>query len=168
MNEDVVSEVAALEAPAATIFRILADPTTHAAIDGTGWVRESLDGRQLTEAGQIFRMAMYHDNHPARTYEMANQVTVFDPPRAIAWRPGQDAAGDGNIEFGGWVWRYDLTPLGASQTRVTLTYDWSAVPAALREHIQFPPFALDHLKNSLSNLGVLAADAAAVSGGTPS
>lgn len=155
MTDDVVSEAATLKAPAVTVFRILADPTTHAAIDGTGWVRESLDGQQLTDVGQMFRMAMYHDNLPARTYEMANQVIAFEPPRAIAWKPGQDIAGDGNIEFGGWIWRYDLTPLGPSETQVVLTYDWSAVPATLREHIQFPPFARDHLKNSLGNLGGL-------------
>ncbi|OBI51823.1 polyketide cyclase [Mycobacterium kyorinense] len=160
MTDDVVSEVAIIDAPATTVFRLLADPATHAAIDGTGWVREALDGRQLAEVGQIFRMAMYHDNHPTGTYEMANQVIVFEPPRAIAWKPGQDIAGDGSIEFGGWIWRYDLAPVRPSETQVSLTYDWSAVSAAIREHIQFPPFALDHLKNSLLNLGGLAAEAA--------
>ena len=69
---------------AETVFDVLADPTTHAAIDGTGWVRESLDGKPLTGTGQIFRMAMYHDNHPDKDYEMANRVEVFDPPRAVA------------------------------------------------------------------------------------
>lgn len=155
MTGEVISEIATIKAPPANVFRILADPTTHAAIDGTGWVRESLDGQQLTDVGQMFRMAMYHDNRRPGNYEMANQVIVFEPPRAIAWKPGQDLAGDGNIEFGGWIWRYDLTPMGQSETEVVLTYDWSAVPAKLREHIQFPPFPLDHLTNSLGNLGEL-------------
>lgn len=156
MTDEVITEIATIKAPPTTVFRILADPTTHAVIDGTGWVRESLDGRQLTDVGQMFRMAMYHDNHPVGTYEMVNQVIAFEPPRTIAWKPGQDLAGDGNIEFGGWIWRYDLTPLGPFETEVVLTYDWSAVPATLREHIQFPPFPLDHLTNSLGNLGDLA------------
>ncbi|MBB3666253.1 hypothetical protein FB384_005214 [Prauserella sediminis] len=43
-----------------TVFAVLADPTTHAAIDGTGWVQEPVDQATLTEVGQIFRMAMYH------------------------------------------------------------------------------------------------------------
>ncbi|SRX93339.1 polyketide cyclase [Mycobacterium shimoidei] len=153
---DTVSEVATIDAAAAAVFHILADPTTHAAIDGTGWVRESLDGQQLSDVGQIFRMSMYHDNHPAGSYEMANQVVVFDPPNAIAWKPGQELADNGDIEFGGWFWRYDLTPLNAHATQVMLTYDWSAVPATLREHIQFPPFDRDHLKNSLAHLAGLA------------
>ncbi|HVA08601.1 MAG TPA: hypothetical protein VNG12_17850 [Acidimicrobiales bacterium] len=80
---------------------------------------------------------------------------AFDPPHAIAWEPGHVPAGDGELEFGGWVWRYDLTPFGQSETEVKLSYDWSAVPAALREHIGFPPFDPDHLHNSLNHLAEL-------------
>ena len=83
-------------------------------------------------------------------------VQVFDPPRAISWEPGQ-YAGDGSLGFGGWVWRYDLTPAQPSGTEVTLSYDWSAVPDFLREHIGFPPFPPDHLGNSLAHLAELAA-----------
>jgi hypothetical protein len=144
-------------ASAEAVFDILADPTTHQLIDGTGWVRESLDGESLTHTDQIFRIAMYHDNHPNKDYEMANKVVLFDRPHAIAWEPGQDAAGDGNLSFGGWVWRYDIRDTGPSEAHVTLTYDWSAVPPELREHIQFPPFGDAHLENSLTHLSDLAA-----------
>jgi hypothetical protein len=143
-----------VKAPAQAVFDVLADPSTHAAIDGTGWVREPLDGKHLTETGQIFRMAMYHENHPDKDYEMANRVEMFDPPRAIAWQPGQ-GPDDANLEFGGWFWRYDLMSVGPSQTEVTLTYDWSAVPQHLREHIPFPPFDAQHLDNSLKHLAEL-------------
>lgn len=159
MTDDTMSAVCAVNAPAETVFAVLADPTTHQAIDGTGWVRESLDGKALTESGQIFRMAMYHDNFGGMHYEMANRVEVFEPPRAIAWLPGQ-GADDTNLEFGGWIWRYDLEPLGDDRTEVTLTYDWSAVPQALREHIEFPPFDRQHLDNSLKHLAGLAQDRA--------
>lgn len=155
MTDDTMSAVCAINAPADAVFAVLADPTTHQAIDGTGWVRESLDGKQLTELGQIFRMAMYHDNYGGMHYEMANRVEVFDPPHAIAWLPGQ-GDDDAHLEFGGWVWRYDLKPIGDDQTEVTLSYDWSAVPAELREHIQFPPFDRQHLDNSLKHLAGLA------------
>ena len=99
---------------------------------------------------------MYHDNHPAKNYEMANKVVVFDRPHAIAWEPGQDAAGDGTLSFGGWIWRYDIHDVGSSESDVTLTYDWSAVPPELREHIPFPPFDPTHLENSLKHLSELA------------
>jgi hypothetical protein len=31
---------------------------------------------------------MYHENHPDGSYEMANRVLVFEPPRLISWEPG--------------------------------------------------------------------------------
>jgi hypothetical protein len=155
VTEETMSVVTTINAPVQTVFDVLADPSTHAAIDGTGWVRESLDGKRLTEVGQVFRVAMYHENHPNKDYEMANRVETFDPPSAIAWQPGQ-GSDDANLEFGGWFWRYDLKPVGPAQTEVTLTYDWSAVPSQTREHIGFPPFDVSHLDNSLRNLAQLA------------
>jgi uncharacterized protein YndB with AHSA1/START domain len=154
MADEQVSATTLINAPAEAIFAVLADPATHAAIDGTGWVREPLDAKPLTAAGQIFRMSMYHPNHPDGTYEMANRVQVFDPPCTISWEPGQDA-GDGTLSYGGWIWRYDLAPAGSSSTTVTLSYDWSAVPDSIREHIGMPPFPPEHLGNSLAHLAEL-------------
>ena len=151
MTNESLSATTIIKAPAGAIFAVLADPTRHPAIDGTGWVREAVDPGPLTAPGQVFRMAMYHANHPDKNYEMANRVQVFDPPHAISWEPGQDT-GDGNLRFGGWVWRYDLTPLTPSETEVTLSYDWSAVPDVLRQQIPFPPFPPKHLDNSLAHL----------------
>lgn len=155
MADDSVSATATIEAPAEAIFVVLADPAKHAAVDGTGRVREPLDSQPLTAAGQIFRVAMYHENHPDGDYQMANRVLVFEPPNAISWEPGHYTA-DGSLGYGGWIWRYDLAPAGPSTTTVTLTYDWSAVPDSLREHIGFPPFPPDHLGNSLAHLAELA------------
>jgi uncharacterized protein YndB with AHSA1/START domain len=155
MKDETVRATTTIDAPAETVFAVLADPGTHPAIDGTGWVHEPIDGERLTKPGQVFRMAMYHPNHPDGHYEMANRVEELDPPRMISWQPGQDVAGDGTLRFGGWIWRYDLRPLGPSRTEVTLSYDWSAVPEPVRERIQFPPFQLDHLENSLRHLAEL-------------
>jgi hypothetical protein len=154
MADETRSATTIIYAPAQAVFAVLADPFKHAAIDGTGWVRESFDSQPLTAAGQVFRMAMYHPGHPDRDYQMANQVQVFDPPRAISWKPGQEAD-DGSLGFGGWIWRYDLAPAGPSETEVTLTYDWSAVPGPVRQRIGFPPFPPDHLSNSLAHLAGL-------------
>lgn len=158
---DAVRASTVVEAAPETVFAVLADPSAHAAIDGTGWVRDALDGERLTAVGQLFRMAMHHDNHPDGDYQMTNRVRVVDPPRAIAWEPGQDVTGDGTVSYGGWIWRYDLDPVGPAETRVTLTYDWSAVPPPLREYIHFPPFPSGHLDNSLANLAALALSRAA-------
>jgi uncharacterized protein YndB with AHSA1/START domain len=154
MSEESMKATITIGAGVRDVFDVLADPSRHAAIDGTGWVRESLDGKPLTETGQVFRMAMYHENHPNKDYEMANRVEVFEPPHAIAWLPGQ-GPDNAKLEFGGWSWRYDLEPVGSNQTHVTLTYDWSKVPQATREHIGFPPFDRQHLDNSLKHLAEL-------------
>jgi uncharacterized protein YndB with AHSA1/START domain len=155
MAEDNVSATVTVAVPAARVFEILADPAAHCAIDGTGWVQEPVDPAPLTEAGQIFRMGMYHANHPDGHYQVANKVEMLDPPRTIGWRPGGEKD-DGELELGGWIWRYDLVALGPSETEVTLTYDWSAVPQFRREHIKFPPFGPEHLANSLAHLAELA------------
>jgi hypothetical protein len=157
VDQEKVSATLTVAAPAAKVFAVLADPTAHSAIDGTGWVQEPVDRAPLTEAGQIFRMDMYHSGHPNGDYQVVNKVQVLDPPRVIGWLTGQDKGG-GELEFGGWIWRYDLLPLGPSQTEVTLTYDWSAVPRFIRERgIRFPPFGPEHLTNSLHHLAELAA-----------
>jgi len=151
MATDVLTATITITSAAEPIFAVLADPAKHSAIDGTGWVRSTLDSKPITAPGQLFRMAMYHPNHPHGHYEMINRVEVFEPPRAISWKPGYDT-GDGTVRYGGWIWRYDLVPLGPVRTEVTLTYDWSGVPEASRQPGQFPPFAPGHLDNSLEHL----------------
>jgi hypothetical protein len=108
-------------------------------------------------------MEMYHSSRPDGDYRVVNKVQVFAPPRAIGWVTGQKKD-NGELEFGGWLWRYDLTPLSPSETAVTLSYDWSAVPQYIRERgIQFPPFGPEHLINSLHHLAELAAPASLAS-----
>lgn len=149
-----VSATRTVGAPVAAVFAVLADPATHASIDGTGWVADVVDAAPLSAAGQRFRMAMYHRNHPDGDYGVVNEVALFDPPRAIGWYTGQ-ATPDG-VELGGWLWRYDLRELGPGETEVTHTYDWSGVPQYIRDRgITFPPFPPDHLANSLDHLAAL-------------
>jgi hypothetical protein len=156
MAEEKMTATATIKARPDGVFAVLVDPTAHAAIDGTGWVRSPVDTAPLTHTGQIFRMQMYHEQHPDKDYRMANRVEVFDAPRAIGWMPGTESPETGELGFGGWTWRYDLQADGPEQTAVTLTYDWSAVPPPVREYIKFPPFGSDHLEHSLQNLAKLA------------
>lgn len=157
MSVETVSATTTISASAQAVFAVLADPTSHAAIDGTGWVSEAVDMQPITGSGQVFRMAMYHPNHPDGDYEIHNLVLAFEPPGAISWKPGYVSPETGELEFGGWVWRYDLTGRGPDRVEVSLTYDWSAVGPAPREHLQFPPFPPDHLENSLSHLAAIVA-----------
>ena len=154
MTDETLAASTTVAAPPEAVFAVLADPTSHAAIDGTGWVTDALDTAPLAGRGQTFRMAMYHEKHPDGRYRVANRVTVFDPPRAIAWEPGPDVEGDGERRPGGWVWRYDLAPDPAG-TNVTLTYDWSGATPQAREIIAFPPFPKEHLVDSVRHLAEL-------------
>ena len=122
MDQENVSATLTVAVPAARVFAVLADPATHSAIDGTGWVQEAVDRAPLTEVGQIFRMDMYHPNHPDGNYQMANEVQVLDPPRAIGWRPGtatatvtwSSAAGSGVT-----TWRRSARPRLRSRSPTT-------------------------------------------------
>lgn len=156
VDQENVSATLTVAAPAEKVFAVLADPTTHAAIDGTGWIQEVGDRAPLTEVGQIFRMDMHHSHHPKVDYQVANKVHVLEQPRAIGWLTGQEKD-DGQVEYGGWTWRYDLVSIGPSETGVTLTYDWSAVPPSIRENFPFPPFGPEHLGNSLNHLAEVVA-----------
>ena len=86
VDHENVSATLTVAVPAERVFAVLADPATHSAIDGTGWVQEAVDWAPLTEAGQIFRMDMYHAGHPNGDYQVVNKVVVLDPPRAIRER----------------------------------------------------------------------------------
>lgn len=97
----------------------------------------------------MFGIEMFHENAGGR-YDMHNRVIALEPDRTISWEPGQYEA-DGSLGTGGWTWRYDLAPTDEG-TRVTLTYDWSAVPPALRGEFGLPPFAPEFLEQSLKAL----------------
>jgi hypothetical protein len=155
VESEQLSSTITIDATPDAVFGVLADLTTHQAIDGTGWVRDAQDSNRLIETGQTFKMAMYHEGHPNKDYEIVNQVVLLDVPKAIAWKPGYEADETGRLEFGGWLWRYDLVPVGSSQTAVTLTYDWSGATAAARQNFQFPIFGVDHLEHSLEHLARL-------------
>lgn len=79
-------------------------------------MRGSLDGDRSTAAGQVFRVATYHPNHPDKNHRIANRVEVFDEPWAIAWKPGTESPETGALSFGGWIWRYDFETTGPSRT----------------------------------------------------
>ena len=90
---------------------------------------------------------MYHPNHPDGNYQMANRVQAFVPPTTISWEPGNESA-DGTVTFPGWIWRYDLTPAGPTNTTVTLSYDPSAVPDR-SESTSVPAFPSGQLSHPL-------------------
>ena len=109
-----VSVERVITAPSEKVFDVLADPSQHPVIDGSGTVKHTR-GKEpgRLSLGAKFGMSM----KLGIPYPITNTVVEFDENRLIAWR-----------HFGGHRWRYELEPAGDG-TRVRETYDWStAIP----------------------------------------
>jgi len=103
-------------APAQAIFDVVADPTMHLVIDGSGTVRAELAGNpERLQLGAKFGMAM----KILRPYRMGNEVVEFEEGRLIAWS-----------HIGGAIWRYELEP-AAGGTRVRETFDYARTTVPL-------------------------------------
>jgi uncharacterized protein YndB with AHSA1/START domain len=108
-----VSTERLINAPAERIFAVLADPSQHCVIDGSGTVKRTRNAPDRLTLGSKFGMAMHH----YLPYPITNQVVEFEEGRRIAWR---HIAHD--------VWRYELEPSPSGPDGATLvreTFDWS-------------------------------------------
>jgi uncharacterized protein YndB with AHSA1/START domain len=115
IQDRVVSASALVEAPAHTVFDLLASPGRHAAFDGSGSVRRLVRGPDRLFLGARFAMGM----HLGVPYAMVNKVVEFEEGRRIAW-----------THIGRAIWRYELEPAGTTSTRVTESFDMRSSPLA--------------------------------------
>lgn len=126
MTEKLVAESLTMAAPPEVVFAIIADPRQHARIDGSGSVRETINGPDRLSKGAEFGVSMKLFGLP---YKIANRVVEFEDNQLIAWR-----------HFGGHRWRYELTPVDGG-TQVTETFDYSrygTLATAIIEVTRFP------------------------------
>jgi Polyketide cyclase / dehydrase and lipid transport len=136
-----------IRAAQAEIFALLADPTRHQETEPGDWVRDAVDTRPISAAGQMFAMNMYR---AGEDYVVHNVVSEFETDRIIAWLPGE-LDDSGKHTPGGWFWRYDLSPT-EDGTDVTLTYDWTDTPQQFVEEVGMPVFTVDFIEQSLASL----------------
>ncbi|MGH8995052.1 MAG: SRPBCC family protein [Acidimicrobiales bacterium] len=125
---DTVTVERVINASPEVIFELLANPSRHPEIDGSGSVRKAREGAPARlSKGASFGM----DMRIGLPYGMLNTVTEFDPPRLIAWSP-RPASRIG-ARFAGRIWRYELEPVEGG-TRVRESWDISkeATRAVLR------------------------------------
>jgi len=108
-----------VDAPPERTFALIADPDRHPDLDASGMVRASQTHLAITELGDVFTMDMH--NEQMGDYVVENHVVVYEPDVALGWAP----AGPGQRPAG-YTWTYRLAEEGDA-TRVTLTYDWSAI-----------------------------------------
>ena len=116
-----------IEAPAALIFKILANPQRHVDFDGSGMLRGAVLDRPISDVGDTFTMKMHRLGDD---YLMLNYVVEFEPDRRIFWEPAAGdpsrAEGDDPTKVGipaGYRWGYILTPDGDA-TVVTEVFDY--------------------------------------------
>jgi uncharacterized protein YndB with AHSA1/START domain len=101
---DVVTVERVIPAPASEIFELLANPSRHREIDGSGTVRDPKgDTVERLELGSEFGMSMVM----GLPYSMKSTVVEFEPDRRIAWQTRGHGIGR---NLGGRIWRYELEP----------------------------------------------------------
>ncbi|TFD29137.1 SRPBCC family protein [Cryobacterium sp. TMT2-23] len=97
------------------VFALVADPRRHGELDGSGTVRDTVSGPQRLSQGSQFSVAM---KQFGVGYRITSTVTRFEDGRLVEWSSPA-----------GHRWRWELTPLTPTSTRVTETFDYSTVPA---------------------------------------
>ena len=102
-----------IDAPAAKIFDLLANPSAHRLFDGSGTIQRSVSGPERLFLGAKFAMAM----KIKVPYRIKNTVVVFEENKKITW-----------CHFMKWRWSYELTELNSGTTQVTESFDASAIP----------------------------------------
>lgn len=117
-NDGIVTASRETSVPADALFALIADPAEQPRWDGNDNLAEAAPGQRVRAVGDVF--VMTNRNGGVRD----NHVVAFSEGREIAWCPapqGEQPAGH--------QWGWELEPLAGGGTRVTHTYDYTALPA---------------------------------------
>ena len=127
-SRDVATVERFIPAPAEAIFDLLADPSRHQEIDGSGTVKGTPEGSQRLALGSKFGMSM----KMGVPYSMVNTVVEFEENRRIAWQP-RPSLGFMRWFAGGRIWRYELEPQeGGTLVKESWDIRQEAHPRAVR------------------------------------
>jgi uncharacterized protein YndB with AHSA1/START domain len=137
-----------IEAPAADIFKLLADPERHPEFDGSEMLRPGASNDVIGGVGDVFVTKMYFA--AMGDYEMHNRIVVFEPDRCIAWEPGNP-----ELARNGSRWRFDLAPDGPNATVVTESYDCTDAPQEVRDAVDNGNAWLTGMTTTLERLAML-------------
>jgi uncharacterized protein YndB with AHSA1/START domain len=133
-----------IDAGAARIFELIADPAQQPRWDGNDNLAAADRGQRVWAVGDVFTMAL------TRGGVRENRVVDFDEGRLIAWKPAEPGQ-----ESPGHLWRWELGPIDTTHTLVTHTYDWTD----LTDEGRFPraqATTTERLQASLERLAALA------------
>jgi hypothetical protein len=130
-----------IAADAQSLFDIVADPTLHHVIDGSGSVQGVRGGSRKLALGDKFSAKM----RIGVPYLITNKVVEYTEGRRIAW-----------AHLGGWRWRYEFEPVDGG-TEVTETFDWSTSKAGLYiDKMHWAPKNLRSIEQTLARLDAFA------------
>ena len=137
MSAKIISDSRVLPFPAEVIFDVLASPTGHVEMDGSGTVRGVASGPERLRDGARFRMKM----KLGVPYQMSSTVKEFEENRRIAW-----------AHVGGHRWRYELEEVDGG-TKVTESFDWStSLAPRFIEMVGYPARHKVNLQKTLERL----------------
>lgn len=148
MSDDTsISASRTINAPAKDIFDVLSNPERHAELDGSGFIRSDEKTNRIQKVGDVFTMNMEAD-HMGGEYQTDNHVIGYDQNKLLAWKTAPKG-----VEPPGWKWVWELTPVDAANTDVSITYDWSEVTdKELLQKVKFPIMPVSGLEDSLVKL----------------
>jgi hypothetical protein len=137
----------AIAAEPAAIFRLLADPQGHVAVDSSGMLM-SATGDPVTAVGDGFVVHMDREalnDYPLGLYDVTVRIVTFEADREIAWKI------ESQLDIGH-VYGYLLEPIDGG-TLVTSYYDWSSIDQSWKDAGIFPVIPESALR---ATLGILA------------
>ena len=136
-----VSDSRFIPASPSEVFALLADPSRHHEIDGSGMVQSSRNGSTTLTLGTRFGMDMKLGPLP---YRMSSTVVEFEQDTLIAW-----------AHFGRHRWRYQIEAAEGGCT-VTETFDWSTARSPkFIELMSYPAKNLQAIVATLDRLEAL-------------
>lgn len=146
MDGNTISVERVINAPASTIFALLADAGKHSSFDGSGTVQKSAQASQPLSLGSTFGMSM----RMVVPYKTTNAVIEFETDRRIAW---QTTLVGGLV--GGRIWRYELSESDGG-TLVRETWDISRdKQRPLLKRTGMPKQAEDGMRATLERIAEL-------------
>lgn len=110
----IVSASLTIEAPAETIWELIAEPASQPSWDGNDNLASAEPGQRVRAVGEVFTMTL------TMGAVRENHVVEFEEGRSIAWRPSEPGRPQP-----GHLWRWELEPQADGSTLATHTYDWS-------------------------------------------
>jgi hypothetical protein len=105
-----VSRAVEVNAPAAELFALVADPRRHHELDGSGTVGDNVSTPERLVPGARFSTKMKMFGLP---YRITSTVTAMKPDELVEWRHPL-----------GHHWRWEFSAITPTITRVTETFDY--------------------------------------------